>query len=130
MDSVRFLTLAEVLSIHRDQITRYGGEYGIRDLGLLSSAVFVPQSSFDGKYLHDDLFEMAVAYAFHIYQNHAFLDGNKRVGLVSALVFLDLNGVVITDPDERLYDLMMRVAQSNAGKSELAASFQDLSSRD
>ena len=128
MESIRYLTLAEVLSIHQDQITRHGGEYGIRDLGLLSSAVFVPQSSFEGRYLHRDLFEMAAAYAFHICQNHAFLDGNKRVGLVAALVFLDLNGIELQDPDQRLYELMMEVAQSSAGKPELAALFRDLSS--
>ena len=93
METPRFLTLVEVVTILQDQITRYGGEYGIRDMGLLSSAIAVPQATFAGERLHTDLFEMAAAYAFHICQNHPFLDGNKRVGLAAALVFLDLNGV-------------------------------------
>jgi len=116
MRSPRFLTLVEVLSVLQDQITRYGGEFGIRDLNLLSSAIAVPRASFGGQTLHADLFEMAAAYAFHICQNHPFLDGNKRVALASALVFLDLNGVNISDPGDRLYPLMMKVARDDAGK--------------
>src|SRR5687768_12741314 len=86
-----FLALDEVLEIHRDQLTRYGGLGGIRDLGLLQSAVAQPQATFAGQFLHADLAEMAAAYLFHIVQNHPFLDGNKRVGAVSAIVFLKMN---------------------------------------
>ncbi len=123
----RFLTLSEVLTILRDQITRYGGEFGVRDLGLLSSAIAVPQAAFGGETLHADVYEMAAAYAFHICQNHPFLDGNKRVALASALVFLDLNGITISDPEGTLYVMMMAVAQSNLGKPEIAAAFRRLS---
>jgi len=126
MDSPRFLTLAEVLRILQDQITRYGGDYGVRDLGLLSSAIAVPQASFGGQRAHQDLFEMAAAYAFHISQNHPFIDGNKRVALASALVFLDLNGIHLSDPEDELYPLMMRVASSTASKAEVAAAFRRL----
>lgn len=128
MEGPRFLTLAEVLRILQDQVTRYGGDFGIRGLGLLSSAIAVAQASFGGKELHADLFEIAAAYAFHICQNHPFIDGNKRVALASALVFLDLNGVQIRDPEDRLYPLMMRVASSRASKAEIAATFRGLSS--
>ncbi len=126
MRSPRFLTLVEVLSVLQDQITRYGGEFGIRDLNLLSSAIAVPRASFGGQTLHADLFEMAAAYAFHIYQNHPFLDGDKRVALASALVFLDLNGVNISDPEERLYPMMMKVARGDAGKPLIAETFRNL----
>jgi len=126
MHSPRFLTLVEVLSILQDQITRYGGEFGIRDLNLLSSAIAVPQASFGGQTLHADLFEMAAAYAFHICQNHPFLDGNKRVALASALVFLHLNDVNISDPNDRLYPLMMKVARSETGKRVIAETLRDL----
>jgi len=126
MSTIRFLTLSEVLSILQDQISRYGGEYGVRDLNLLSSAIAVPQASFGGTPLHGDLYGMAAAYAFHISQNHPFLDGNKRVGLVSALVFLDLNGVEIHDPEGRLYEVMMAVAQSRMGKDAIAAALREL----
>lgn len=127
MESPRFLTLAEVLKILQDQITRYGGEFGIRNLGLLSSAVAVPQASFSGTSLHADIFEMSTAYAFHICQNHPFIDGNKRAGLASALVFLDLNGIQIEDPNGKLYRLMMNVAQGKAGKPDIAKLFRELS---
>src|SRR5512143_1409321 len=96
MAEIIFLTLAEVIEIHADQITRYGGSHGIRDMDLLSSAVAMSSASFGGKFLHADIFEMAAAYAFHIAQNHPFIDGNKRAALASALVFLELNGVSIS----------------------------------
>lgn len=83
-----FLTFGEVLEIQRDQIERHGGVIGIRDIGLLQSALAMPAVGFAGRYLHDDLFEMAAAYLFHIVQNHPFIDGNKRTGLVAALVII------------------------------------------
>ena len=129
MKSVRFLTLSEVISILQDQITHYGGEFGVRDLDLVSSAIAVPRASFGGETLHGDLFEMAAAYAFHISQNHPFLDGNKRVALASALVFLDLNGIQLEDPTGDLYTLMMGVARGEKGKAEIAATFRRMSGR-
>ena len=122
----RYLTLVEVLAVLQDQVTRYGGEFGIRDLGLLSSAIAVPQASFGGQPLHKDLFEIAAAYAYHICQNHPFLDGNNRVGLASALVFLDLNGVCLIDPEDKLYPLMMKVAKGETDKAEIACTLRDL----
>jgi death-on-curing protein len=86
-----FLTLSEILHILEDQIRNYGGTYGVRDIILLSSAIYVPLSGFYGDYLHKTIPAMAAAYAFHICQNHPFIDGNKRVALVSSLVFLDIN---------------------------------------
>ncbi|MEK7678791.1 MAG: Fic family protein, partial [Deltaproteobacteria bacterium] len=69
-----FLTLDEVVVIHRDQIERYGGSPGIRDIELLQSAVSMPTAGFSGDYLHSDIFEMAAAYLFHIIRNHPFVD--------------------------------------------------------
>ena len=126
MDTPRFLTLSEVLTILRDQIARYGGDFGVRDVGLVSSALAVPRATFEGKHLHADLYEMAAAYAFHLSQNHPFVDGNKRVALAAALVFLDLNGVTITDPDDRLYPLMMSVASSRTEKPKIASVLREL----
>jgi len=65
-----FLTVEDVLAIHADQIERYGGDPGIRDAGLLQSALAVPQATFDGELLHRDLFEMAGAYLFHLVRDH------------------------------------------------------------
>ena len=70
MKRIEFLTLAEVTEIHADQIRRYGGKGGTRDIDLLSSAVAVPYASFSGHFLHKDIYEMAAAYAFHICRNH------------------------------------------------------------
>lgn len=89
MEEPQFLTPAEVLEIHQDQIMRYGGRGAVRDLQALLSALGVPQATFAGKYLHTDPFEMAAAYAFHLSRNHPFVDGNKRTALACALVFLE-----------------------------------------
>ena len=118
--------MSEVLLILQDQIRRYGGAYGVRDPALLSSALAMPSSSYGGKYLHKDLFEQAAAYAFHICQNHPFVDGNKRTALATALVFLDLNGIPLNDPKEQLYKLMMNVASGKGTKAELAKKFRSL----
>ena len=118
--------MSEVLLILQDQIRRYGGSYGVRDPALLSSALAMPSSSFEGKYLHKDLFEQAAAYAFHICQNHPFIDGNKRTALATALVFLDLNGIALEDPKEELYELMMKVTGGRATKAEIAKKFLGL----
>ncbi len=122
-----FLTFADVIRIHVDQIERYGGQVGIRDLGLLQSALAMPRASFGQEWLHRDLYEMAAAYAFHLSQNHPFVDGNKRTGLVCALAFLEINDVSIADVEGRLYDAMMDVASGALDKLGLARVFRALS---
>ena len=121
-----FLTLAEVVDIHNDQLKRYGGKDGARDLGLLESAISVPQSGFGGKFLHSSLFEMAAAYAFHISENQPFVDGNKRTALAAALIFLEMNGISVKDPKSRLYDAIMDLATHRLDKKALAALLKDL----
>jgi len=116
---IRFLTLSEVLLILEDQIRNYGGIYGVRDINLLSSALYMPESSYDGNYLHETVPAMAAAYAFHICQNHPFMDGNKRVALASSLVFLDINGYELNCENEALYNEVMGVAKSEIKKEEL-----------
>jgi death-on-curing protein len=119
-----FLSLEDILDLHADQVDLYGGEHGVRDLGLLESAIAQPQATFGQKFLHIDVFEMAAAYLFHIVQNHPFLDGNKRTGTVAALVFLDLNGVEIEAPKGSLYDLTISVATGQADKMQIAEYFR------
>ena len=116
MSEFLFLSLAEVIVVHADQIRRYGGQDGVRDLGLLESALAQPEASFAGQWLHEDVYEMAAAYAFHVCQNHPFIDGNKRAALACALVFLELNGIGLTDPKGLLKDAMLRVASGKLGK--------------
>ena len=120
MADPKFLTLAEVIEVHADQIARYGGKEGLRDLGLLQSALAQPEASFAGEWLHHDLYEMAAAYAYHICQNQAFLDGSKRTALASALVFLELNGISIIDPHGVLANAMLKIASGKIEKPAFA----------
>lgn len=120
MSDPTFLTLDEALAIHADQIRRYGGRPGIRDLGLLQSALATPETSFEGEYLHGSLFEMAAAYLFHLARNHPFADGNKRTSLMCALVFLGLNGQRLDADADSLYELVDGVAAGAGDKAEVA----------
>ncbi|MFO0836986.1 MAG: type II toxin-antitoxin system death-on-curing family toxin [Phycisphaerae bacterium] len=119
-----FLELADVLYIHNDQIKRYGGDATLRDAGLLDSAVAMPRATFEGRFLHRDLFEMAAAYLFHIVQNHPFVDGNKRTGTAAALVFLEMNGITIEADEDALVELVLKVAQGRADKPRIAEFFR------
>jgi len=118
-----FLSLGEVLEIHRDQIDRYGGHPGIRDIGLLQSALAMPAAGFGGRFLHTDLFEMAAAYLFHITQNHPFVDGNKRTGAVASLVFLSLNGVEIKAAENKFENTVLSVAEGKINNKAVVAKF-------
>ncbi|NLS92362.1 MAG: type II toxin-antitoxin system death-on-curing family toxin [Planctomycetaceae bacterium] len=119
-----FLDLEHILRLHRSLIEHYGGADGIRDIGLLHSATSMPQASYGGEYLHRNIFEMAAAYLFHIVQNHPFLDGNKRTGAASAIVFLALNDIEIDNDEQGVVDLTLSVATGQAGKAEIAQFFQ------
>jgi len=123
---IEFLTLAEIIEIHKNQLSNYGGEEGIRDISLLSSAIVMPKSTFEGNYLHKDLFEMAAAYVYHISQNHPFVDGNKRTALVSGLIFLDFNNIYLDDPKEELYKMMMNTASGKMNKNKIAEILRNL----
>ena len=119
-----FLTLGEILEIHRDQISRYGGQGGIRDVGLLKSATAMPAAGIRDRYLHQDLYEMAAAYLFHIVRDHPFIDGNKRAGIVAALVFLSMNGYELIVSEKSLEDLVQGVAQGKINKEMITEYFQ------
>jgi death on curing protein len=124
--SPEFFTVDDVLAIHILQLERFGGSAGVRDLGLLESAVSQARVGFAGAYLHEDLFAMASAYLFSIVKNHPFIDGNKRAGLAVALTFLDLNGIAIDHSTNLLYDATMAVAEGRLAKEELAAALRRL----
>jgi len=116
-----FLDVDDVLELHAMQLEEFGGGAGLRDRGLLESAVAQPQASLGGEYVHDGLLAMAGAYLFHIVSNHPFVDGNKRAGVLSALVFLDINGITIGEASDALYELTMGVAERRIGKQEVVA---------
>jgi death on curing protein len=119
-----FLTLAEVVELHRKGVERFGGSAEMRDLGLLQSALAMPQAGFGGEFLHPDLAAMAAAYLFHLVSNHPFVDGNKRIGAVAARVFLLMNDAQF-DPSETEYgDLVLGVARGEVSKDEVIAFFR------
>jgi death on curing protein len=117
---VEFLTLDEVLAIHAHQIQRYGGRLGLRDRALLESALALPRATFGGEELHSSMSEKGAAYLFHLVKNHPFVDGNKRVGLATCLVFLRLNHVEIRATDDELVDLVIGVAGASRSKADVA----------
>ena len=90
------------------------------------AAVETARATFDGQYLHDGLFSMAAAYAFHIAESQAFVDGNKRAGLNAALVFLLLNGWLVRDPEGALYDAMIAISDRRMKKDGLANLLEQL----
>jgi death-on-curing protein len=114
------LTIDEILGIHEDRIRKYGGSSGVRDVGLLQSAIGNVEATFDGQFLHETLYEMAGAYLYGVCRNHPFLDGNKRTALACALAFLGLNNLkIVCDPDD-LYDLVIGVAEGRVSKAAVA----------
>ncbi len=124
---VRFLTVDEVLLFHEMQIARYGGSAGLRDRGMLESAVAMPRAGFGGVYLHEDIFEMAAAYLYHIVMNHPFIDGNKRTGAHAALVFLADHGFAVTLSENEKYDLVIGVCNGTVTKRAVAKALRSSS---
>src|SRR5260221_533756 len=93
-----YLTLPEVLAMHADQIERYGGSQGVRDPGLLESALYRPQTGY-----YADLVEEAAALWESLAQNHPFIDGNKRTAFAATYTFLTINGAELTANAEEAY---------------------------
>ena len=124
MPTPKFLSLDEVLELHADQISSFGGTPGVRDEGLLESALAQPQATFGGQFLHPTISEQAAAYLYHIAMNHPFIDGNKRTAFAVMDTFLRLNGCALNLKDDRAYDLVMRVAGGTMTKEELSREFE------
>jgi len=119
-----FLTLKQVLQLHARQIESFGGAEGIRDIELIESAIAQPQQGFGGEYFHKTLAEMAGAYLFHLAKNHGFVDGNKRIGAVAALTFLEMNGIATDSIDENEMEaLTLAVADGTADKQAASEFF-------
>src|SRR6056297_1437072 len=117
---IKFLKEDIILSLHQDQLKRYGGKTGLRDKKLFKSAMAQPEASFQGKYVHEDVFHMAAAYGFHLCQNHPFYDGNKRTALIAMYTFLFVNGYQIKADKKSLFAIMMDLASGKVNKEELA----------
>lgn len=116
---MRYLTLGELVTLHRRVVARSGGASGIRDLGLLESALAQPKATFDATDLHPTLIEKAAALGFALVANHAFVDGNKRIGHAAMEVFLMLNGVEIDASVDAQEGLMLDAAAGQRSREEL-----------
>lgn len=116
---MKYLTPEQVLFIHARLIAETGGLHSVRDLALLESAVARPQSSFDGQDLYGSLFEKAAALLESLVNNHPFVDGNKRTGITSAALFLQLNGYHIKTTNDNLEKFTLTIAKSQINLSEI-----------
>jgi death on curing protein len=116
---MRYLTLGEVVELHRLVLAATGGAPGIRDLGALESAVAQPRATFGGNELHRSLIEKAAALGFALAQGHAFVDGNKRVAHAAMATFLLLNGREIEATVDEQERLMLDLASGRLSRAEL-----------
>jgi len=116
---VRYLTLSEVLELHRRVIEQSGGARGVRDLAALESAVAQPQMAFAGKELYPTIESKATALCFSLVMNHPFLDGNKRVGHAAMETFLVLNGYQLEADVDDSENCILDLAAGNVTREEL-----------
>jgi death-on-curing protein len=125
---MRYLSPEHVLFIHARLIAETGGEHGIRDLGLLLSAVARPGGTFDGDELYPDLYRKAAALMESLINNHPFVDGNKRTGIASAAMFLRINGYRLTASSEEVESFVLSIARGE-GSVEIIAEWLNLNTK-
>jgi death on curing protein len=118
---IAFLTPEDSLALHSELIRRYGGAPSLRDVGLLESALAMPQAGFSGKYFHGFPQEMGAAYLFYLVRNYAFIDGNMRIALASAILFLKLNRVPYAITQAEAVELTQAAAGGKADKAAVTA---------
>jgi death-on-curing protein len=121
----KFLTFDQVIALHKLQIDQFGGTHGVKDEGLLLSALGQPESGLGDEYFHKDLHGMAAAYLFHLVKNHAFHDGNKRIAALASAVFLEVNGLGVTADEDEFEKLVLDAAQSLKTKEQIAKFFME-----
>ena len=118
-EGIRFLSVENVVELQRRTLEREGGSPGIRDRGLLESAVASARQSFGGEMLHPDVASKAAAYLYHLVKNHPFVDGNKRAGALSLLFFLRMNAPRLMPGPDELEKVTLSVAEGSLSKNEL-----------
>lgn len=129
MKNIQYITLDVVLAIHDDMIERYGGGFGIRDLGLLQSALARSQSSFAGQDLYPGIFQKAAALFHSLMFNHAFLDGNKRTTMSTTARFLFINGLKLNASSSEFVEFPLRVENNHLNIEEIAVWLKENSSK-
>jgi death-on-curing protein len=126
---VEYLTTAEVLLLHARLIQRTGGSGGVRDMGLLESAIARPRATFDQQELYPDLWHKAAALMHSLIKNHPFVDGNKRTALTSVGMFLELNGYRLVASNQAAFDFTLWVARSRPELGEMTGWMKENSER-
>jgi death-on-curing protein len=123
---IAYISFELVLEFHDQLIAEYGGAKGILNEGLLRSALEMPKACFDGRDLHQTIYDKTAAYLFHLIQNRPFVDGNKRTASITALAFLASNakGGFGFCCDDEYQDLIVGVAQGRISKKEIARFFR------
>jgi death on curing protein len=117
---VKYLTPQQVLLIHDQMVKRFGGSHGIRDIGLVESAVARPRATFDGMDLYESIFEKAAALLQSLLKNHPFVDGNKRTALVSAAIFMKMNGYNLINQHEEEVEFGVNVDNKRLSLEKIA----------
>ena len=115
-----YLSVEQVLELHRVQIRRFGGSAGLRDRGALEAAVARPQMTFGGEDLYPDIESKAAALMHSLVMNHPFVDGNKRVGAHACVLFISSNDVEPAFTPDELVDVTLAVARGEVGAEALA----------
>lgn len=121
MKTTQFISLDEVLAIHENMVDLYGGSHGIRDLGLIQSAIARPASSFGGEDLYPTLFEKSAALFHSLMFNHAFVDGNKRTTISVTARFLTLNGYELNVSEKEFVAFPLRVENQHLDLEEISS---------
>ena len=116
---MREITLDEVIYMHSEAVKATGGSDGLRDIRLLDSAVNAPFQSFGGYDVYPTIYEKAARLGFGLAQNHAFIDGNKRIAALAMLGFLRMNGVDIDCTEDELISIFLRLAESEVTPEDL-----------
>ena len=118
---MKYLSPQQILFIHDQAVKRTGGPLGIRDVGILESAVYRPQTTFDGKDLYKTVFDKAASLLQSLIKNHPFIDGNKRTAFITTYNFLALNGVKIAAGNKEIVVFMVQVANKNLSVDEISS---------
>lgn len=118
---MKYLTPQQVLAIHDQAVRRFGGSHGIRDVGLVESAVARPQASFAGEDLYPDIFDKAAALLQSLLKNHPFVDGNKRTALSSAGIFLKMNGYNLQNKHQEEVEFGIKVDNENLTLEQISS---------
>lgn len=118
---MKIITVRQILTLHEFEIKKYGGSSGIRDIGMLKSAIGRPFATFNGEDLYSDIYTKSAALIQSIAKNHPFVDGNKRTSFVTAAVFLRLNRYLFEVPQKEVVDYILRVVNENLSVDEISA---------